>query len=76
MTDSANIRMLKEVAHSLGNVAEEFVFVGGAVVELYATDPAPPPVRPTADVDCVVEVTSRQAYRDVEKDLGKTRFHA
>ena len=41
MTDSANIRMIKEVARLLGCMGEEFVFVGGAVVELSATDPVP-----------------------------------
>ena len=38
------------------------VFVGGAAVTLWITDPAAPPVRPTNDVD-VVEATTRTAGR-------------
>jgi hypothetical protein len=37
---STNIVMLQTVATGLGNLKDEMVFVGGAVAELYASDPA------------------------------------
>lgn len=46
----------------LGPVLDEVVFVGGATVHLWITDPGAPPVRATDDVDVICEVTSRAAY--------------
>ena len=37
---SDNIEMLQIVADGLGYLRDEMVFVGGAVAELYADDPA------------------------------------
>ena len=74
MTPSQNMRMLQTVASALGELREKVVFVGGAVVELYGTDPAAPPVRPTIDVDCIVRVTSRSEYRQIEKSLEARGF--
>jgi hypothetical protein len=43
-------------------LSQQVIFVGGAVVELYATDEGAAPVRPTFDVDCLVRVNPRQPY--------------
>ena len=48
---SDNIDMLQIVADGLGDLKDEIVFVGGAVAELYADDPASTDIRPTQDVD-------------------------
>ncbi len=53
---STNIEMLQIVAMGLGELKEEVVFVGGAVAELYADDPAASDIRPTKDVDCVIDL--------------------
>ncbi|HOX75656.1 MAG TPA: hypothetical protein PK521_15570 [Bacteroidales bacterium] len=47
---STNIIMLQIVAGGLEELKEEVVFVGGAVTELYADDPASSDIRPTLDV--------------------------
>jgi len=44
-----NIIMLQTVASGLGDLVDEMVFVGGAVAELYADDPASSDIRPTQD---------------------------
>ena len=36
---STNMNMLQTVASGLGELKDEMVFVGGAVAELYASDP-------------------------------------
>lgn len=54
-----SIELLERAALVLGPLAEEVVFVGGATVVLWITDPGAPPPRPTLDVDVVVEVTTR-----------------
>ena len=41
---------------------------------LWITDPGAPPVRPTKDVDVVVEVATRGAFHDFEARLRKLRF--
>ena len=57
-----NIEMLVQVARGLGDLRPEVVFVGGAVVELFVTDPAAPRPRFTEDVDVVVEITTRAEW--------------
>jgi len=51
---STNIIMLQIVAGGLEELKEEVVFVGGAVTELYADDPASSDIRPTLDVYLMV----------------------
>ena len=62
--------MLQQVAQGLGDLREEMVFIGGAVTELYADDPAASDIRPTIDVDCVVELGTRKAYYELEEEHG------
>jgi len=71
---SNNIEMLQQVAFGLGDLRDDMVFVGGAVTELYADDPAASDIRPTIDVDCVVELGTRKAYYELEEDLRKRMF--
>jgi hypothetical protein len=69
-----SILLLEAAAAALGHLLAEVVFVGGATVELWITDPGAPPVRPTKDVDVVVEVTSRSAFYDFEARLRAQGF--
>jgi len=69
-----SVALLELAADALGPLLDEVVFVGGATVTLWITDPGAPPVRPTKDVDVVVEVTSRGAFHDFEARLRERRF--
>ncbi len=71
---SKNIEMLQIVAKGLGELKENMVFVGGSVAELYATDPAASDIRPTLDVDCVIELSSRMAHSRLEENLRSKHF--
>ena len=71
---SANINMLQIVANGLGELKDEMVFVGGAVAELYASDPAFSNIRPTTDIDCVIELSSRIEYSKLEEKLRAKGF--
>jgi predicted nucleotidyltransferase len=53
---------LESAAKILGPVLDEVVFVGGATVHLWITEPGAPPTRATDDVDVVCEVTTRAEY--------------
>jgi len=70
----SNIQLLTAVAKGLGHLCPKVVFVGGAVTELYATDNAVSEIRPTDDVDCVVELVSYSAFTQIEKELRGLNF--
>jgi len=73
---SANITMLQVVAKGLDELKKEMVFVGGSVAELYASDPAASDIRPTKDIDCVIELRSRMDHARLEENLrGKGFAH-
>jgi hypothetical protein len=50
------------------------VFTGGCVVGLLITDEAAPDVRPTDDVDVIVELVSRREYYQLEDKLRELGF--
>lgn len=53
---------LETAAAVLGPLLDEVVFVGGATIHLWITEPGAPPVRATDDVDVVCEVATRTEY--------------
>lgn len=67
-----SIELLELASEALGPLLDEVV--GAATVALWITDPGAPPVRPTQDVDVVVEVATRGAFSDFEARLRKRRF--
>jgi len=69
------IARIIQVVEILRDLTDEFVFLGGSVVPLLITDEAAPDVRPTKDVDVVVQALTRSQYHDVEKRLAQVGFH-
>jgi len=69
-----SVELLELAADALGELVENVVFAGGATVTLWITDPGAPTVRPTNDVDVVVEVTNRTAFHEFEARLRSRRF--
>lgn len=67
-----NIEILQAVA--LGDLKDDMVFVGGAVAELYASNPELSDIRPTIDVDCVIELRSKTAHAKLEVNLRAKGF--
>lgn len=66
--------MLVVVARGLRDLKDQVVFVGGAIVDLYITNPGGAPLRATDDVDCVIGITSRVAYGALEEKLRALGF--
>ena len=56
MRDAVNIQAVGFVAEGLQELRERMVFVGGAVISLYADDPGADLPRPTSDIDLVIEL--------------------
>jgi predicted nucleotidyltransferase len=69
-----SIELLERGAAALGELVDDVVFVGGATLALWITDPAAPPVRPTKDVDVIVEIATRREYYKFEKRLRALGF--
>lgn len=53
---------LETAAAVLGPLLEDVVFVGGATIHLWLTEPGAPPTRATEDVDVICEVATRAQY--------------
>lgn len=64
-----NLDLLEKTVDRLGLLADEMVFVGGTVTGLLITDPAAPPIRPTDDVDAIVQVVSWGDYNSLTNRL-------
>lgn len=58
-----NRALLESVVRLLAPVLHELVFVGGCTTGLFITDPAAGGIRPTRDVDAIVDVTSYRPLR-------------
>ncbi|BAZ47322.1 hypothetical protein NIES4102_43680 (plasmid) [Chondrocystis sp. NIES-4102] len=56
------INNLEKVATILASVPERFVFTGAGTIVLYVDEIIRDELRPTKDVDCVVEIFSRTEY--------------
>ncbi len=69
-----SLEMLAHIAKGLGPLKDKVVFVGGSTVSLYLTDPGAATVRPTEDVDCVIQVLSRGQYYKLETELERLGF--
>lgn len=69
-----SFELLEQAARDLGDLTRDVAFLGGATITLWITDPGAPPIRPTRDVDVVVEGTARTAFHDFEQRLRDRRF--
>lgn len=66
---------LVEAVQLLGDLVDDFIFVGGSAVPLLVTDEGAPDARPTKDIDVVVHVMTRSQYYEIEQRLQKVGFH-
>ncbi|MEP7253453.1 MAG: hypothetical protein ABI683_13775 [Ginsengibacter sp.] len=73
MSHQKNILRIKAVHNALGTLQNDVVFVGGATVSLYA-DRMAEEVRPTDDVDILVELWTYKDYAALEDQLRKIGF--
>jgi len=64
-----NRLLFESVVHLLAPVLDELVFVGGCTTGLFLTDPAAGGIRPTKDVDAIVDVTSYAKYAALSERL-------
>lgn len=64
-----NRALFESVVVLLGPVLDELVFIGGCTTGLFLTDPTAGGIRPTKDVDAIVDVTSYAEYTSLAERL-------
>jgi hypothetical protein len=69
-----NLDLLLKIAHRLRPLLDEVVFVGGCTTALLITDPGAEAIRPTYDVDVIVEITSYADYTVFSERLRTLGF--
>lgn len=69
------LRHLGRVAHFLGDLRPDAVFVGGSILPLLLQRPTGEDIRPTDDVDCILNCVTQGQYMDVAEALRKKGFH-
>jgi predicted nucleotidyltransferase len=76
MTDAATVNRtrLKIIAQALAGLNQDVVFVGGATIALYVDSPIAAIIRPTNDVDVVVELASYASYSALDSQLRALGF--
>ncbi|MBK7050820.1 MAG: hypothetical protein IPH54_08560 [Rhodoferax sp.] len=69
-----NLNLLIAMAQAMGPLCEQVVFVGGCATGLLVDDVGLMDVRPTEDVDAIVEVASLAAYHRLADQLMQRGF--
>jgi predicted nucleotidyltransferase len=73
MNRYTNLVRVKAVHTALSHLSRDVVFVGGATVELYV-DRGAPEIRPTDDVDVLIELWAYKDFAAIEEQLRKIGF--
>lgn len=68
------IDSMKLVARRLETVDVRYAFVGGAIVSMLVDDPRLTEIRPTKDLDMIVEVVTKSEFYALEEQLRKAGF--
>lgn len=73
MSEHTNIVRIRAVANALKELRERVVFVGGATVSLYA-DREVQEIRPTDDIDVIIEILNYKQRQELEDKLREIGF--
>lgn len=66
--------LLAQISTKLNSLGLNYAFVGGSIVEFLLDHPGLSPVRPTDDLDLIVEIVAGRNYADVEQKLRAAGF--
>lgn len=69
-----SVELLESAAAALGELHARVVFLGGATIALWLTDPAARAPRVTYDVDVVAEVVTLAGYESFQAELRRAGF--
>lgn len=72
--ENPNLKQLADAADKLVPLLDRIVFIGGCATGLLLTDDAAAPVRPTLDVETIVEAASYAEFAVIEQELRQLGF--
>ena len=75
MSHQVNLVRIKGVYNALAELNETLAFVGGATVSLYVDKPEQTDVRPTNDIDVLIEIGSYGDYVKIQEKLAAIGFN-
>ena len=64
-----------KIAHALGALNQEVVFVGGSIVSLYIDDKAAEDIRPTKDIDLTFQISTVGKLELLRQQLLEKRIY-
>ena len=70
-----NLKVIEKVALALGEINDEVIYVGGAVVSLYVTDEGAEQPRPTNDIDISVQVSTYTQIDELREKLARKNIY-
>src|SRR5208282_1476168 len=73
-SQNPNAGLLLSAVQKLVPMLDQIVFVGGCAAGMLITDPGAAPVRPTVDVDAIVEIASYLEWMALESRLRQLGF--
>ena len=65
-----NIKIIEKVANALGDLNEDVIYVGGAIVSFYITDMGADQPRPTKDIDISVQISTYSEMDRLREQLA------
>ena len=69
-----NIHKLEKVAVGLDGLLGRVIFIGGSVLELYATDTSAPEFRPSREIDCLLNIETAGEFLAWEQEIEARGF--
>tara|TARA_R110002111_G_scaffold260526_1_gene331937 strand:- start:334 stop:1023 length:690 start_codon:yes stop_codon:yes gene_type:complete len=70
-----NLKVVAEVARALGDLNAEVVYIGGAIISIYATDKGAELPRVTTDVDVCVQVSNFLEMELLREQLAQKKIY-
>ncbi len=70
-----NLRIVERVAFALGELNDEVIYVGGAIISLYVTEEGAEQPRPTKDIDVSVKVSSYAQMDQLREQLASKKIY-
>lgn len=65
----------KKIARALGELNQQVVYVGGAILSLYITDESAEDVRPTGDIDISMEIVTVAELESIREEITNKGFY-
>jgi predicted nucleotidyltransferase len=70
-----NIKVIEKVANALGELNNDVIYVGGAIVSFYITDMGADQPRPTKDIDISVQISTYSEMDRLREQLATKGIH-